>query len=138
MDLSYHVLVADDEPSLQKLYASVLAAELPGCVVCVAADGGEAESLYKRHHPLVIVMDLRMPVQDGITAYEHIQAYCEKQNRPIPAVVFCTGFAPPDAVHRIVAAHGRHALLTKPVEMDELVTLVRAGLPFASGNEEGA
>lgn len=62
------VLVADDHPVFRDGLASLLATQ-PGVeVVATAADGAEAVALAGEHHPDVVVMDLQMPVLNGIDA----------------------------------------------------------------------
>jgi hypothetical protein len=46
----------------------------------------------------------------------------------MPAVVFCSGFAPPAAVSKVVADGGLHCLLAKPVTADQLVSTVKSRL----------
>ncbi len=47
----------------------------------------------------------------------------------MPAVIFCTGYAPPKALQDLVARDGHHDLISKPVRADDLVRRVRERLP---------
>lgn len=129
------VLVVDDNEAVRRLFRMILTSGLTGCEVDVARDGAEAVELFARHRHRVLVMDLHMPVMDGEAAYHQIRRLCEERRWPMPAVVFCTGYAPPDTVQTIVAADHRHALLAKPVTADTVIHAVRnrLGAPGAYG-----
>ena len=62
------VLVADDHPIFRDGLASLLGTQPDVVVVATAADGAEAVALAEEHHPDVVVMDLQMPVLNGIDA----------------------------------------------------------------------
>lgn len=62
------VLIADDHPVFRDGLASLLATQPDVAVVATAADGAEAVALAGEHHPDVVVMDLQMPVLNGIDA----------------------------------------------------------------------
>jgi DNA-binding NarL/FixJ family response regulator len=68
------IILVDDQPLLRKGFRMVLEEE-PGIdVVGEASDGAAALSLARRHHPDVVVMDVRMPRMDGIEATQAILA----------------------------------------------------------------
>jgi CheY-like chemotaxis protein len=69
-----------------------------------------------------------MPVMDGQFAFGEISKLCADKGWEMPAVVFCTGFAPPDSVMGAVDASDHHGLLLKPVTGEVLVQAVRSRL----------
>ena len=73
------VLVVDDQALLRTAFSSLIAAEDDLEVAGQAADGRQAVELAHRLAPDVVVMDVRMPVMDGIEATRHITA---DQSRP--------------------------------------------------------
>jgi two-component system, NarL family, nitrate/nitrite response regulator NarL len=72
---SIRVLIVDDEPLFVELVEVVLGAESGIEIVGVAADGAEAVRLAAELDPDVIVMDISMPVMNGIDATREIRAH---------------------------------------------------------------
>lgn len=68
------VLLADDQPLIRSGFRALLDAEDDIVVVAEAADGGQAVELAARHLPDIAVIDIRMPLVDGIEATRRIAA----------------------------------------------------------------
>ncbi|WP_030163644.1 response regulator [Spirillospora albida] len=66
------VVVADDHPAMRAGVVALLTADPAIIVVAEADDGGEAVRLVARHAPDVALLDLRMPVMDGVAATAEI------------------------------------------------------------------
>lgn len=66
------VLIADDNPVVRAGLAALLAVTEGIEVVAEAVDGREALSLTRRHAPAVVLLDVRMPGVDGISALPHL------------------------------------------------------------------
>lgn len=81
------VLIADDEAPARKRLKSLLADISNITVTGEAANGHEALTLAAEQLPDVLLLDIRMPVMDGIEAAEHAQ----KLDRP-PAIIFTTAY----------------------------------------------
>jgi DNA-binding response OmpR family regulator len=75
------VLCVDDDPSLLRLYQDELSEE--GYKVILAKDGKEALLKFEKESPQVVVMDIRMPMMNGI---ETLTAMLGK-NRQIPVIL---------------------------------------------------
>ena len=114
------VLVADDDPTSLLAMRHVLVTE--GAQVVVAADGLQALEAVERAECAfdVVVMDLRMPVMDGLEATRRIRAI--RQTLP---VVGQTADKASGEVGKCLAA-GMASVLTKPFGIDLLVATVRA------------
>ena len=120
------VLVADDEATLRHLFSKVISSGLPSVQIDLACNGIDAVSAFQLAHHRVILMDLKMPGMDGVQAAEAIRTFCRANNWQTPAVVFCTGFAPPDSLKAFVCKGQPHAVLRKPVTNDQVVNAVKA------------
>jgi DNA-binding NarL/FixJ family response regulator len=112
------VLVVDDEPMVCAHLRTILGAAGDVAVVAEAHDGAAALDAVLRDRPDVVLMDLRMPGVDGITATARIAALPDP-----PAVVALTTF---DADHYVLRAlrAGAAGFLVKSTP-EELTALVR-------------
>ncbi len=113
------VLIADDYPIMR----GGLAARIRHCadfeLVGEAANGKEAITLSAQTRPDVILMDLLMPVLDGVTATRNI-----RRKRPRTQVIALTNFLSPDLLMRALDA-GAIAYLLKTIDGDALETAIR-------------
>ncbi|RMI40021.1 response regulator [Streptomyces triticirhizae] len=114
------VLVADDEPLIRAGVCALLATAPDLAVVAEAGDGREAVELVRRHRPRVAVLDIRMPVLDGISAMAEI-----RRTAPATAVVMLTTFGEDDYIIRALS-EGAAGFLIKSGEPEELIAGVRA------------
>jgi DNA-binding NarL/FixJ family response regulator len=62
------ILIADDQKRARQGLKALLAAQWPGVQIREASDGAEAVRLAEESQPTLVVMDVRMPGMDGITA----------------------------------------------------------------------
>jgi len=122
------ILVVDDEPSIVNLFKLILENYIQGVPVDKASNGAEALEMFNTRRYDVIVMDLNMPVMDGQTAFLEIERICASRGWRMPSVVFCTGYAPRDAVKKAISEGERHTLLNKPVCSEILVKAVQTRL----------
>jgi CheY-like chemotaxis protein len=115
------VLVVDDFDEARRMLAEYLETAA-GFSVETAADGREAIELAQRVRPGVVVMDLAMPVMDGVTAIKELKANSE--TRDIPVVVL-TAFRSEDDLPQRALAAGCAEVLTKPVDLQLLERRLR-------------
>ena len=101
------VLIADDEPLFVEMVEALLADEEQIEVVASAQDGQEAVELARAHDPDVIVMDISMPVIDGIEATRQIH-----KDNPDARILILTGSSTSADVDRSRTA-GVSGFLTK-------------------------
>jgi two-component system, cell cycle response regulator DivK len=116
------ILVAEDSADTRAVLCRVLASY--GYRVVVAADGSEAVEVALRECPDLVVMDLNMPVMDGLAATERIRELRDKcGDMPIVAVTAFDTYGMREAAFEA----GCTAYLLKPLVLDELESAV-AGL----------
>jgi DNA-binding NarL/FixJ family response regulator len=113
------VLIADDHLLFAQAVEAVLAAEPRVEVVGHAADGAAAVELVRELDPDVVLMDIAMPVMDGIEATKEIRA-----GKPSACVVMLTGSNAGADVDRSRKA-GAVAYVTKDRIADDLVDAIR-------------
>lgn len=116
------VLVADDSSDTRAVLCRTLSRR--GYRVVEAADGREAVEVAQRECPALIVMDLNMPVMDGLAATERIRELRERCGDV--AIVAVTAFDTYGMREAALEA-GCNAYLLKPLVLDELESVV-AGL----------
>jgi two-component system response regulator MprA len=112
------VLVVDDDPPLQRMLARSLTAE--GFAVTVAGDGGAALAAAERWAPDVIVLDVAMPVLDGLAVCRRLRG----KGLPTPILMLTARDAVADRVAGLEA--GADDYLVKPFAVSELVARLRA------------
>ncbi len=119
-------LVADDHQVVREGFAALLGTQEDMDVVASAADGAEAVRLSAEHRPDVVLMDVRMPVLDGIAATREIAAADEEGG---PRILILTTFDLDDYVYDALQA-GASGFLLKDVPAETLFEAVRV---IASG-----
>ena len=110
------VVIAEDEALIRLDLAEMLGEEGYD-VVGQAADGERAVALAEEHRPDLVILDVKMPVLDGIAAAERIAS------QRIAPVVILTAFSQRDLVERARDA-GAMAYLVKPFSQTDLVPAI--------------
>jgi DNA-binding NarL/FixJ family response regulator len=114
------ILIVDDHPVVREGLAGMLAGQSDFEVVALAANGAEGVALYEQHTPDVVLMDLRMPVLDGVGAIEQIRA-----KRPSAHILVLTTYDSDADIVRAIEA-GATGYLLKDAPRDELFRSIRA------------
>ncbi|GAA5013953.1 response regulator transcription factor [Streptomyces siamensis] len=123
------LLLVDDDPLVRAGLSLMLGGADDIEIVGEAADGGEVEALVDRTRPDVVLMDIRMPTVDGLTATERLRGREEA-----PQVIVLTTFHADDQVLRALGAGAAGFVLkdTPPAEILQAVRRVAAGDPVLS------
>jgi DNA-binding NarL/FixJ family response regulator len=115
------VLLVDDQRLVRAGFRSILDGEDDIDVVAEAADGREALQAAHDHRPDVVLMDIRMPVLDGLAATRHL---LEDPSLTGTKVVILTTFDLDEDVYGALRA-GASGFLVKDTEPEELIHAVR-------------
>ena len=119
--MSLDVLIADDQQMVRAGFRMILEAEPDMRVVAEAGDGEEALRAARRTRPAVVVMDIRMPVLDGVAATRRLLTELD----PPPYVVIVTTFDDDENLYEALRA-GASGFLLKNSPPEQLVEAIRA------------
>ena len=118
------ILVVEDD--VRNIFALSSVLEPLGGSVVIARNGREAlNRLAVKPVPDIVLMDIMMPEMDGFEAMQEIRKKPEFADLPIIAL---TAKAMPDDQQRCIAA-GANDYITKPIDVDKLVSLIRIWMP---------
>ena len=118
-DEAIRVLVVDDQQLVREGLAALLELTDGVTVVGSASDGAQALDLIAEHLPDVVLMDLRMPILDGVTTTAKV-----RDRFPGVAVVVLTTYADDDSIAGALAA-GARGYLTKDAGRAAISPFVR-------------
>jgi CheY-like chemotaxis protein len=113
------ILIADDEPGVRDTLKLLL--ETRGHSVAVAVNGEDAVNTAVQSPPDVILMDVRMPVMDGITATRLLRARPETEGVPVICV---SGYLGEGPWQRDALEAGCSECLPKPLEWSRVEELL--------------
>lgn len=123
------LLLVDDDPLVRAGLALMMGGAGDIEIVGEGADGDEVEALVDRTRPDVVLMDIRMPSVDGLTATERLRARAD----PPQVVVLTTFHADEQVLHALRAGAAGFVLKdTPPAEIVAAVRRVAAGDPVLS------
>ena len=125
-----HILIVDDDPEVLGTVWRALSRE--GHEIQLSESAVQAWPIIREHRPDLIVLDIMMPEQDGLSFCEEIRA--ETQFRTIPILFLSAKWRTDDIVRGLDA--GGDDYLTKPFELKELNARVRALLRRSPPSDE--
>ena len=113
------VLIVEDHADTREMLRILL--NTMGCRVIEAEDGEQAMSVAEKGHPDLILLDVRMPLLDGLTVTRLIRSHPLLNEMPI---VLITGMETPQ-LHRDALSAGCNDCLIKPLDFERLQELVK-------------
>ena len=117
------ILVVDDEPQIRRVMRTTLSAQ--GYSIVEARDGQEALEKFRSARPDLVLLDMNMPVLDGLEACREIRAGSD-----VPIIMLTVRSAEKDKVRALDA--GADDYVVKPFGIQELLARIRAALRRAS------
>jgi two-component system, OmpR family, KDP operon response regulator KdpE len=122
------ILVVDDEPQIRRVLRATLSAE--GYTIVEAREGREALEKLRSERPNLVLMDVNMPVMDGLEACREIRA-----SSPVPIIMLTVRGAEKDKVRALDA--GADDYVVKPFGMRELLARIRVALRHSATGATG-
>ena len=113
------VLIVEDHDDTREMLRILL--NMIGCRVIEAEDGEQAMSVAEKGHPDLILLDVKMPLLDGLTVTRLIRSHPVLNEVPI---LLLTGMDTPQ-VHREAFIAGCNDCLSKPLDFERLEDLIK-------------
>ena len=120
MPLHNKILIADDDDDMRTLLSTMLESE--GYTVLQAENGLEAVEMARKELPALVMLDIHMPVMDGLKACKEIKS--DKVTRILPVVMLTVE----GSIHEIQQAisYGAKTYITKPSSKAEILKVVKS------------
>jgi two-component system NarL family response regulator len=112
-------MLVDDHALFRTGVANIINQEPDLHVVAEAGTGAEALDAYNRHHPDITLLDLRMPVMEGVEVVRRI-----REHDPAARVIVLTTYDTDDEISQALKA-GAKAYVLKDISADDLVACIR-------------
>jgi two-component system, NarL family, response regulator len=113
------VLIADDHPVVCRGLSAIIRAERCMRVVGEASNGMQLVEMFRQHNPDVTLIDLRMPVMNGVEAVRAI-----RKQSPAAGILILTTYKGDEDIHRALEA-GAQGYLLKGMPPSELIDAIR-------------
>ena len=115
------ILVAEDNDDFRSVLALALSGAFPAAEIDCVADGRDAIVAFDARRPSVAILDLLMPEVDGTEVTRHIRTKATRAE--VPIIVLTASGGPAD--WKRLSAIGADRFFVKPVNLDDVITIVR-------------
>ena len=119
--MSIRVLIADDSEFMRSLLREILEGEFD--IVGEAENGVEAVDMYGEYDPDIVMMDIVMPIRDGIEATTEITS-----GNPDARVIMCTSVGQEEKMKAAIKA-GAQGYITKPFQKPNVLDAINDVVP---------
>ena len=109
-----NVLIADDSDAIRLVLKDILSIGDHN-IIAEAVDGAEAVSLYEKHNPEILLLDLAMPKKDGFTVVKEIIAYDPKAK-----IILITASDDQKVINQCLE-HGAITYISKPFDFNSVL-----------------
>ena len=130
-EIPLEVLVAEDNEVNIMVYEQALSSI--GCRFQIVRDGSEAVRVWRERRPTVVIMDISMPVQDGLSATADIRAEEARLGIPRTPIIGVTAHSL-DADRMACLDAGMDDYMAKPISPDRLTTKIDSWTAIATGH----
>lgn len=117
------ILIAEDMEMNVILLKSMLAKLAPEAEICIAENGAKAIQKFFERNPDIVLMDIQMPIFDGISATSDIRALASEAQRKIPIIALTAGITADERENCRLA--GMNDFLAKPLSTTELAATLQ-------------
>jgi len=124
------ILVAEDDADFRDLLALKLSIEFPDADIVCVENGQALLEAFEQKPASVVMIDLLMPILDGVAVTTLLRARPEAAN--VPIIVMTASGGPQE--WKLLASLGADRFLVKPVNLDDMVTLLRNAIRERSSN----
>ncbi len=114
------ILIVEDDPIIQRMYARTM--ENAGLAINLAADGASVQNIALAEHPDIVLMDLMLPLMNGIDALKTLKA--NEQTKTIP-VIMLSAYDDPDLMQEALDAGASRYLTKDTLEPSQILILVQ-------------
>ncbi|MEI2616352.1 MAG: response regulator [Thermomicrobiales bacterium] len=128
--IASHILIVDDDPTIRSALEALLEDE--GFAPQTASNGQEALRMVHDNPPSLILMDLMMPVMNGIDAVRELKA--DPRTSAIPVIAMSAGFILLETIADLLS----DGIIEKPFDIDILIISINAALHLAGDNPAGS
>lgn len=123
-------MIVDDDPTIRSALEALLEDE--GFAPQTASNGQEALRMVHDNPPSLILMDLMMPVMNGIDAVRELKA--DPRTSAIPVIAMSAGFILLETIADLLS----DGIIEKPFDIDTLIISINAALHLAGDNPAGS
>jgi serine/threonine-protein kinase len=118
------ILVAEDDPDFRDLLALKLSMEFPDADIVCVENGGDLVEAFDQKVPSVVMIDLQMPILDGVAVTALLRSRPDAQN--VPIIVMTASGGPQD--WKLLSSLGADRFLVKPVNLDDVMATLRSAV----------
>lgn len=118
------ILVAEDDPDFRDLLALKLGMEFPGAEIGCVDNGRSLIEAFAEKRASVVMIDLQMPILDGVAVTAMLRARPDAAN--VPIIVMTASGGPKE--WKLLSSLGADRFLVKPVNLDDVIDTMRSAL----------
>jgi len=118
------ILVAEDDPDFRDLLALKLGMEFPDADIVCVDNGRDLVDAFDQKPASVVMIDLQMPVLDGMAVTEQLRTRPEARN--VPIIVMTASGGPQE--WKLLSSLGADRFIVKPVNLDDVIATLRSAV----------